>query len=263
MSNSIELTQVSARHGATTVLHGVTVSIPAHQVTAVTGHNGSGKSTLLGVLSGAHPPASGSLRRSHSGRAALVVQRSEVPDALPITVRQAVAMGRWAHRGAWRRLTREDRLIAELCMDRLGVTGLADRRLSTLSGGQRQRVLLAQGLAQQSDLLVLDEPCTGLDAEAKEQIAALLAEESARGVTVVHATHDPEDAAKADHHITLSNGRLLIDITELRVRWSWREMRSPTAATGRGCRFANACQVPRRAGGPGVKCAARAAAHCR
>jgi zinc/manganese transport system ATP-binding protein len=218
MSNSVELTQVSARHGAVTVLHGVTISIPAHQVTAVTGHNGSGKSTLLGVLAGAHPPASGSLRRSHASRAALVVQRSDVPDALPITVRQVVTMGRWAHRGAWRRLTREDRRVAERCMDRLGVTGLAHRRLSTLSGGQRQRVLLAQGLAQQSDLLLLDEPATGLDAEAKQQIAAILAEETVRGVTVVHATHDPEDAANADHRITLSNGRLVIDAAEPSVR---------------------------------------------
>lgn len=212
MSNAVELTDVSARHGAVTVLHGLSISIPAHQVTAVTGHNGSGKSTLLGVLAGAHPPASGSLVRTHASRAALVVQRSEVPDALPITVRQVVTMGRWAHRGAWRRLTREDRSIAERCMARLGVAALADRRFSTLSGGQRQRVLLAQGLAQQSDLLLLDEPATGLDAEAKEQIAALLAEESARGVTVVHATHDHEDAANADHRIALANGRLLADV---------------------------------------------------
>lgn len=218
MPNAIELTEVSARHGATTVLHGLTVSIPAHQVTALTGHNGSGKSTLLGVLSGAHRTASGSLLRSHSSRAALVVQRSEVSDALPITVRETVTMGRWAHRGAWRRLTREDRSIAEHCMDRLGVADLADRRLSTLSGGQRQRVLLAQGLAQRSDLLLLDEPATGLDTEAKEQIAALLAEESARGVTIVHATHDPEDAASADHRIALSNGRLLTDATEPAIR---------------------------------------------
>jgi zinc/manganese transport system ATP-binding protein len=211
MPNSIELTGVCARHGAATVLHDVTASIPAGQITAVTGHNGSGKSTLLGVLAGAHPPSSGTLRRRHSGRVALVVQRSEVPDALPVTVRQTVAMGRWAHRGAWRPLTRNDRSIVENCMDRLGVTGLAGRRLSTLSGGQRQRVLLAQGLAQRSDLLLLDEPATGLDAEAKDRIAALLAEERARGVTVVLATQDPEDAATADHRIALSNGRLLGD----------------------------------------------------
>nr|WP_310295340.1 zinc ABC transporter ATP-binding protein AztA [Glycomyces algeriensis] len=211
MSNAIELTEVSARHGATTVLYDLTVSIPAQQVTAVTGHNGSGKSTLLGLLAGAHPAAAGSLLRAHQHNAALVVQRSEVPDALPITVRQVVTMGRWAHRGAWRRLTREDRAVADRCMERLGVAALAARRLSTLSGGQRQRVLLAQGLAQQSDLLLLDEPATGLDAEAKEQIAALLTEESARGVTVVHATHDLEDAANADHRIVLANGRLVTE----------------------------------------------------
>jgi zinc/manganese transport system ATP-binding protein len=216
MPNAIELNNVSARHGATTVLHDLTVAIAAHQVTALTGPNGSGKSTLLGILSGTHPLASGSLLRSHASRPALVVQRSEVSDALPITVRQTVAMGRWAHRGAWRRLTREDKSIVDMCIGRLGVAELASRRLGALSGGQRQRVLLAQGLAQQSDLLLLDEPATGLDAEAKERITAVLAEESARGVTIVHATHDPDDAADADHRIALSHGRLLSDITGLR-----------------------------------------------
>ncbi|MEU5870855.1 zinc ABC transporter ATP-binding protein AztA [Glycomyces sp. NPDC047369] len=208
MPAAIELDGVSARHGAATVLHDVTVAVPRHRITAVTGHNGSGKSTLLGVLAGVHPPASGSLRRSHPGRPAFVVQRSEAADALPITVRQTVAMGRWAHRGAWRRLTREDRSIVDRCMDRLGVADLAKRRLGTLSGGQRQRVLLAQGLAQQSELLILDEPSTGLDAGARERIAAVLSEERARGVTVVHATHDPDDAARADHRIDLSRGRI-------------------------------------------------------
>jgi zinc/manganese transport system ATP-binding protein len=104
-----------------------------------------------------------------------------------------------------------------MCIGRLGVAELASRRLGALSGGQRQRVLLAQGLAQQSDLLLLDEPATGLDAEAKERIAAVLAEESARGVTIVHATHDPDDTADADHRIALSHGRLLSDITGLRA----------------------------------------------
>jgi zinc/manganese transport system ATP-binding protein len=242
MPNAIELDQVCARHGATTVLHELTVSIPAQQVTAVTGQNGSGKSTLLGVLAGTHPLTSGSLRRFHAGRASLVVQRSEVPDALPITVRQAVAMGRWAHQGAWRRLTRDDKTIVEQCMERLGVTGLAGRRLGTLSGGQRQRVLLAQGLAQQADLLLLDEPATGLDAEAKLQIAAVLAEESARGVTVVHATHVPDDAADADHRIALAHGRLLTEVAALPVpsaiplpqrrtrRWSGEPARSVLAS---------------------------------
>jgi zinc/manganese transport system ATP-binding protein len=208
MPNAIELDRASARHAATVVLHDLTIAIPRHGITALTGHNGSGKSTLLGLLSGTHPLASGTLRRHHAGRPALVVQRSEVSDALPITVRQAVSMGRWAHRGPWRRLTREDRSVVDQCMDRLGVTALADRRLGTLSGGQRQRVLLAQGLAQQSELLLLDEPSTGLDADSKARIAAVLAEECDRGITVVHATHDAEDAAEADHHIVLAHGRV-------------------------------------------------------
>ncbi|WP_187350554.1 zinc ABC transporter ATP-binding protein AztA [Glycomyces terrestris] len=212
MSNAIELVGVCARHGAVAVLHDLTAAVAAQRITALTGPNGSGKSTLLGVLSGVHRPASGSVRRTHARRPALVVQRSEVPDALPITVRQTVAMGRWAHRGAWGRLSREDRAVVDRCMERLGITALADRRLSTLSGGQRQRALLAQGLAQESDLLLLDEPATGLDADAKAQIADLLAEECARGVTVVHATHEPEDAAGAHHRIALSEGRLLAEV---------------------------------------------------
>lgn len=96
-------------------------------------------------------------------------------------------------------------------MTRLGVDFLAHRQLGELSGGQRQRALVAQGLAQEADLLLLDEPATGLDATAQRLIADVLAEVTREGVTVVQATHDLEAARAAGHLLLLRDGRLLAE----------------------------------------------------
>ncbi|WP_181874367.1 zinc ABC transporter ATP-binding protein AztA [Marinitenerispora sediminis] len=209
-SVAVALHRVTAGYGPRTVLREIDASVPARRVTALVGPNGSGKSTLLGVVSGVHAPVSGTVERFHRERPALVVQRSAVPDTLPVTVRETVAMGRWAHRGLWRRLTADDRAVVATCMARLDIADLADRPLGALSGGQRQRALLAQGLAQQSDLLLLDEPTTGLDTAAQRAILDVLADLRAEGVTVVFATHDAEAARWADHRLHLRDGRLAI-----------------------------------------------------
>jgi zinc/manganese transport system ATP-binding protein len=206
---AVRLRGVCAGYGTTTALHALDLEVPEHAVTALVGHNGSGKSTLLGVLAGVHSPTHGKVSRAHRHRPALVVQRSAAADTLPVTVRDTVAMGRWAHRGLWRRLTARDRAVVKDSMARLGIAALADRPLGALSGGQRQRALIAQGLAQGSDLLLLDEPDSGLDAEAQAVIAALLPEVAAGGVTVVHATHDPAAALRAQHRLDLANGRVV------------------------------------------------------
>jgi zinc/manganese transport system ATP-binding protein len=157
-------------------------------------------------------PTSGELRTDHGADTrppAFVPQRGAVGDALPLTVKETVEMGRWGERGPWRRLTRHDRAVVESAMDRLGVADLARRQLGELSGGQRQRALIAQGLAQGSDLLLLDEPTTGLDPQARAHITELLAELVADGVTVVHATHDLDAARAADACLLLCEGRLV------------------------------------------------------
>ncbi len=118
-------------------------------------------------------------------------------------------MGRWGERGLRRRLTRHDRAVVDSAMERLGVADLAARQLGELSGRQRQRVLIAQGLAQQSDLLLLDEPTTGFDPEARERITVLLTDLVADGTTVVQATHDLQAARSADACLLLSDGRLV------------------------------------------------------
>ncbi|TQN28345.1 zinc/manganese transport system ATP-binding protein [Haloactinospora alba] len=205
---AVRLRGLRAAYGGTTVLTEVTADVPAHRVTALVGPNGSGKSTLLGVIAGIHTPMAGTVQRTHAERPALVVQRSAVPDTLPVTVRDTVAMGRWARLGTWRRPTAADRAVTDECLERLGITDLAPRPLGSLSGGQRQRALIAQGLAQRSDLLLLDEPAAGLDADADAMITALLDEVSANGTTVVHATHDAQAALRADHRIRIEHGRI-------------------------------------------------------
>lgn len=209
MTPAVRIDALSAGYRSRTVLHDITTAIPAARVTAIVGANGSGKSTLLSVLAGVLTPTSGTMQRGSARRPALVVQHSAVPTTLPITVRETVAMGRWAHRGLWRRLTRADTAIVHDCMARLGITDLARRRLTTLSGGQRQRALLAKALAQESDLLLLDEPTTGLDTEAQQRISQVLQEIRADGIAVVLATHDRNDALQADNCLVLRDGQLI------------------------------------------------------
>lgn len=203
------LNNVSAGYARQVVLREVSAVFPAGAVTALLGANGSGKSTALSVLAGIVRPAAGSVEQP-AGRAALVVQHDAVPALLPVTVRETVEMGRWAGR-PWRRLSRHDRAVAEQCLTRLGLDQIAGSRLSALSGGQRQRALVAQALAQETELLLLDEPTAALDVPARETISRTLREVADSGVTVVHATHDLTEARAADHCVLLRQGRVLAE----------------------------------------------------
>ncbi|MGW9458935.1 ABC transporter ATP-binding protein [Streptomyces griseus] len=208
-SERVRFDDLNAGYPGRPVLHQLSGVITALAMTALVGPNGSGKSTLLGVLAGVIDATSGQLRYAEDCPPAFVPQRGAVGDTLPLTARQTVEMGRWGERGLWRKLTRKDRTVVDSALERLGVADLAGRQLGELSGGQRQRVLIAQGLAQQSDLLLLDEPTTGLDPEARTRITALLADLVADGTTVVQATHDLEAARSAHACLLLADGRLI------------------------------------------------------
>ncbi|AXB41777.1 zinc ABC transporter ATP-binding protein AztA [Amycolatopsis albispora] len=208
---AITLREVHAGYGHREVLHGITAEVPDGRLTAVVGANGAGKSSLLNVIAGVLPTSAGSVTRRGQDRPAYVTQHSEVSDALPVTVRATVAMGRWAHRGPWRRLTKKDRALVEDCLERLDITSIADRRLGTLSGGQRQRTLVAQGLAQQSGLLLLDEPAAGLDLRARTLIDEALNAARDDGVTVLRVTHDLAVADQAEHCLLLRDGQLVAE----------------------------------------------------
>jgi zinc/manganese transport system ATP-binding protein len=205
----VSLRGVSAGYTGTTVLSRLDLDIPPLTVTAVVGPNGSGKSTLLGLLAGVIPATSGTVIHRSTVRPAFVMQRSAVADTLPLTVRETVAMGRWGRLGPFRRPSPEDLRAVESSMERLDVADLAERQLGELSGGQRQRVLVAQGLAQGADLLLLDEPASALDGSARETIARVLDEVAAEGVTVVQATHHFAAARRAGHCLRLDGGRVV------------------------------------------------------
>jgi iron complex transport system ATP-binding protein len=185
--------------------------IPAGAVTAVIGPNGSGKSTILNAIAGLAKPAAGEIVvRSRHGRAgvAYVFQATKVNESMPVTVHEVVAMGRYARLGPFGPFREPDRAICRASMARLDIQGLANQHLDELSGGQRQRVFVAQGLAQGAELLLLDEPITGLDLLSKETILSVVRDESDRGTTVVMSTHDLGEAAAADHVLLLS-GRVV------------------------------------------------------
>ncbi|WP_411698849.1 zinc ABC transporter ATP-binding protein AztA [Conyzicola sp.] len=203
----IELQNISVDHGGVRALDSVSASIGAGEVTALAGQNGSGKSTLLGVIAGTQAHR-GALARRPDVRVAFVVQRSAVPHSLPLTVRDVVSMGRWGRRAPWRPLTRADREIVQESLAALGLQSLERRPLHELSGGQRQRALVAQGLAQRADILLLDEPAAALDDEARVLIGLAIAREAERGAAVVHATHDAAAIAAADRVIRLHAGQL-------------------------------------------------------
>jgi len=190
------------------------LDVPTRAVTALIGPNGSGKSTLLHAAAGLVRPLEGDLRvldeppRRGSGRVALVPQTTAVDPSLPLTVRQAVSIGRYGRLGLARPLGSADRRAVDRSMTRLGIAGLARRQLRELSGGERQRVLVAQGLAQEAPLLLLDEPITGLDVVSKKLVITAMTVERAAGRTVVFATHDLHDASLADTVVLLA-GRVV------------------------------------------------------
>jgi len=204
----IELRGVSVDHGRIGALRGVSAVFAAGEVTALAGPNGSGKSTLLGVIAGLQDHR-GRVVSPRGTRVAYVVQRSAVDASLPLTVLDAVTMGRWARRGTWRPLSRDDRRIVAECVHAVGLDGLERRPLHELSGGQRQRALVAQGLAQRADVLLLDEPTVGLDDASRGLIGRAVDAEASRGVVVVHATHDDEVLRASARVIRLLDGRIV------------------------------------------------------
>jgi len=205
---AVEAHDLLLAYGTRTALAGATFSLPAGRSVALIGPNGSGKSTLLRALAGLVEPRAGHLAvpaRHRRGDVALVLQTTDVDRTLPVTVRETVTLARYATRGAFGRLRGPDRAAVDRALGRMDVADLAGRQLHELSGGQRQRVLVAQGLAQESELLLLDEPVTGLDVVSRELILDAVADERAAGRTVVVSTHDLDDARRADLVLLLAN----------------------------------------------------------
>ena len=196
---------LTVRYGTVTALEDVSFEVPAGTRVAVVGPNGSGKSTLFAAAVGLLPPAAGTID-VRSRRLAYLPQQLHVDPTFPITVKDVVTMGRWGDLGWLRRPSRRDRQLVTDAMEELGIGDLASRRLSELSGGQRQRALVAQAAAQEADVLLLDEPFSGVDRPTAEVIRALMRRWSSEGRTLLVATHDLERAAE-DFDLTLALNR--------------------------------------------------------
>lgn len=211
---AVHATGVRLGYRGESVLRIESLALRFAEVTALIGPNGSGKSTLLNGIGGLVPPLGGTLEvlglepAAARRRVAYVLQATEANRTLPVTAREVVAMARFAARGLLHPLRAADRAAVTHAMERLDVAHLADRHLRDLSGGERQRILVAQGLAQEADVLLLDEPVTGLDAVSQARILGVVAEERAAGRAVVVATHDLREAQRADHVVLLA-GRVV------------------------------------------------------
>ncbi|MFV9426370.1 zinc ABC transporter ATP-binding protein AztA [Microbacterium sp. S1037] len=185
----------------------VDLDITAGALTAIVGPNGAGKSTLLEVLAGARRPTAGEVDPRGRTRA-FVPQRAAISDRLPLTVREMVAVGTWGGASSRRRPLTTRRAAVDDAMARLDIAPLARHPFSSLSGGQRQRALLAQGLASGADLLLLDEPTTGLDTHSGALIRTAITDETRRGTSVVCVSHDEALIACATHLVHLEGGRV-------------------------------------------------------
>ena len=206
MSNeAVVARDVVLGYGAHIALDRSSFEIPRPGITAIIGPNGSGKSTILNAIAGLLSPLSGSIHveggRPGERRISYVLQTTKVNDHLPVTVEEVVTMGRYASAGWFSRLNAGDRERVRSAMDRTGATELRRRHLDELSGGQRQRAFLAQGLAQDHDILLLDEPLSGIDHPTARSIDQVIHNEVKDGCAVVVTTHDLTEAQVADHVI--------------------------------------------------------------
>ncbi len=212
---------VHFRHRHGTVLRGVSCQVRGGEVVALLGPNGAGKSTLLRLMLGLIRPQSGLVtlggqsltalgQRRIARQIAYVPQSHAVP--FPYSVRQMVAMGRLAANGLFASPKDQDRHWVDQGVQQMGLADLADRPCNELSGGERQRVLIARALAQESRILVLDEPTNGLDYGHQLNLLKRLRDLAGQGYGILLTSHHPDHARQvADRAILLKNGQVLAE----------------------------------------------------
>ncbi|MDB6453042.1 ABC transporter ATP-binding protein [Falsirhodobacter sp. 20TX0035] len=217
--NALHVRQLVAGYGDTTILDGLDLDVPPGRITAIVGANACGKSTLLRTMARLLSPKGGEVlldgaaihrlpARTLARTLGLLPQSPTAPEG--ITVADLVSRGRHPHHGLFARWTRKDDDAIAAAMEATRTAPLADRAVDELSGGQRQRVWIAMALAQETELLLLDEPTTFLDISHQVEVLDLLTDlNRQRGTTVVMVLHDLNLAARyADHLVAMAGGRV-------------------------------------------------------
>lgn len=218
----LSCSQLSVFYGSRKALNSFNIDLKAGEVRALIGPNGSGKSTALQALSGLIVPREGRVeingkpaklmsRRTIAKQMAFLPQQPSAPDEM--TVEQLVRQGRYPHVGLFRSYNSHDELAIEWALESTGLTALADRSLLELSGGERQRAWISAALAQEAQILLLDEPTSFLDIGFQVEVLNLVHRLSReRGVTIIMAIHDINQAISISDRISLlEKGQLLFD----------------------------------------------------
>jgi zinc transport system ATP-binding protein len=230
---AVELQHVSFAYGqGPQVLRGVDVRIEQGEFVAIAGPNGGGKTTLIRLALGLERPLAGRAllfgepahRYSRRRTLGYLAQRSKLGTEAPATVREVVATGRMATGRLLGPLRAQDRLLIDEAIARVGLSERADSALHTLSGGQQQRAFIAKALTAQPSLLVLDEPTAGVDAEAQEALAALLARlHDELSATILYVSHEFGAVERYVERLLLVNGAVVFDGTPDELPGIWHD----------------------------------------
>ena len=212
---AVSVSDLSVSYDRKRVLNNVFVDIRPGALCGILGPNGSGKSTLLKTILGLVDDYTGRIEvfggpvAAARRRVVYVPQRSEIDFTFPATVRDVVRMGRYPHKRVFQRLTPEDHRRVDAALAELGIANLQHRQIGELSGGQQQRTFLARALAQEADLLLLDEPFVGVDIPTEEKIIGVLRQLSAAGKTLLVVHHDLQAVPDYFDYVILLNQRLI------------------------------------------------------
>lgn len=210
----LDVSKLSLRYDGRMALEGISFHLHAGEHVAVVGPNGAGKSTLFKLIAGVLTPTSGQVSVYGSGPRghvciAYIPQRSQVDWHFPVSVADVVMMGRSAKLRPLSWPSKNDWQVVRQSLATVELEGLANRQIGQLSGGQQQRMFIARALAQEAELMLMDEPLAGLDTPSQEGLLSLLARLHEKGVTVMVATHDLQQAAHYFDRILLINRQII------------------------------------------------------
>ena len=211
---------LSYSYGPKSTLECVDLELQPGTLTALVGPNGAGKSTLLQLLHGRLQPSGGTFECG--GSIGLMPQRAAIDWTFPITVRDMVRLGQTKRLGT---------TTAETLLERVGMKEMRGRRLNQLSGGQQQRVLLARALMQQSDVLLLDEPCSAIDPPSREHLLGVMRQQASSGQTLLVSSHDWGSALDSYDRVVGLDRKVLAAGSPAEVRDQLNDMACPVSYT--------------------------------